>query len=67
MTAPKPDLRTPAQKRAQVEDATRSSRYKAAEERIRKIVDAWPALSDEQREKLALILCAGHTHQDGAS
>jgi hypothetical protein len=39
--------------------ATLNSRYKHAETRIQRIVDAWPPLSAEQRERLALILCPG--------
>jgi hypothetical protein len=45
--------------KAGVEAATRARRYGNAEERIKRIVDAWPPLTAEQREKLALILCPG--------
>ncbi len=37
--------------------ALRGRRYKYATGKIQTIVDAWPPLTDEQREKLALILC----------
>jgi hypothetical protein len=38
------------------EDARRDSRYKFAEERIRKIVEGAPPLTAEQRAKLAALL-----------
>jgi len=41
------------------EGARRSWRFKAAQERIRKIVDGWPPLTDEQRTQLALLLQPG--------
>lgn len=37
-------------------NARRAARFKAARERIRKIVDGSPPLTDEQRETLALLL-----------
>lgn len=42
-----------------LEDARRQSRFKAAEQRIRKIVDAAPPLTPEQRAKLAALLNGG--------
>lgn len=36
--------------------ARRAARYKYAKERIQKIVDGAPPLTDEQRDKLALLL-----------
>ena len=51
---------TPTEKMsAALEDARRQSRYKAAEERIKRIVDGAPKLSDEQRAKLAALLNGG--------
>lgn len=48
---------TPAEEMsAALEDARRQSRFKAAEERIRRIVDGAPALTDEQLSKLAVLL-----------
>jgi hypothetical protein len=44
---------------AALEDARRLSRFKAAEERIRKIVDGAPKLTDEQLSKLAVLLHGG--------
>jgi hypothetical protein len=45
--------------RAHLERARREHRYRAAEERIRKIVDGAPPLTAEQRDKLALLLRGG--------
>jgi hypothetical protein len=53
------DQWTPEDYRAVTEDARRISRFKAAEERIRKIVDAAPPLTPEQRERLSLLLHPG--------
>lgn len=39
--------------------ASRVRRYQFAEQRIRKIVDGAPPLTQEMREKLAAILLAG--------
>jgi hypothetical protein len=64
-TSKSPAKRSP-RGRAGVEKATLNSRYRHAEERIKRIVDAWPPLSDEQREKLALILCPGGTRRSGS-
>ena len=51
---------TPAEEMsAALEDARRRSRFKAAEERIKRIVDAAPPLTAEQREHLALLLHPG--------
>ena len=36
--------------------ARRNARYKFAEDRIRKIVDGAPALTQDQRDRLALLL-----------
>jgi hypothetical protein len=47
---------TEADFREQTEDARRQSRYIAAEERIKRIVDGMPALTDEQLTKLAALL-----------
>jgi hypothetical protein len=44
---------------AALEDARRLSRFKAAKERIRKIVDGAPPLTSAQRECLALLLHPG--------
>jgi hypothetical protein len=44
---------------AALEDARRQSRFKAGQERIRKIVDAAPPLTPAQRERLALLLHPG--------
>ncbi len=42
-----------------LEEARRNSRFKFAEERIRKIVDGAPPLTAEQRDQLAAILLGG--------
>jgi hypothetical protein len=44
---------------AALEDARRESRFKAAQERIKRIVDAAPPLSDEQVSKLVTLLQGG--------
>ncbi|HEY1002856.1 MAG TPA: hypothetical protein VGD83_24760 [Streptosporangiaceae bacterium] len=44
---------------AALEDARRQSRFKAAEERIKRIVDGAPPLTPAQRERLALLLHPG--------
>jgi hypothetical protein len=49
----------PEEMSAALEDARRASRFKAAEERIRKIVDGAPKLTDEQLSKLAVLLHGG--------
>jgi hypothetical protein len=38
------------------EDARRSARYRFAEDRIKRIVDGMPPLTDEQLSKLAVLL-----------
>jgi hypothetical protein len=45
-------------------NARQSWRFKAAQERIRKIVDGMPPLSDEQRQQLALLLAPGSGEKD---
>jgi len=50
---------TAADYREHTEAARRSSRFKFAEERIRKIVAGWPPLTGEQLEGLAVLLRAG--------
>lgn len=50
------DLPTAAERRAATENARRESRFRFAEARIRKIVDAAPPLTSEQRAKLAALL-----------
>lgn len=41
------------------ENARREARYKHAEDRVRKIAGGTPALTDQQRAKLAAILTPG--------
>jgi hypothetical protein len=54
---------TPEQWLAATENARRQARYKFAEERVRRIVAGVPALTDEQRARLArLLLPAGDAH-----
>jgi hypothetical protein len=55
----KNDTRTFDERKAAVEPALRSYRYKRARERIERIIDGWPPLTDEQREQLALLLHPG--------
>jgi hypothetical protein len=51
---------TPAEEMSvALEDARRESRFKAAEERIRRIVDGSPPLTDAQKAKLAAIIRGG--------
>jgi hypothetical protein len=50
------DQWTPDDYRASTEDARREARFRRAAARIRRIVDAAPPLTDEQREHLALLL-----------
>jgi hypothetical protein len=54
------DPRTPAQLR-QIDEARRSARFTFARRRIEKIVDTWPPLTQEQRDKLAEILTSGRS------
>jgi hypothetical protein len=42
--------------RTHTETARRNARFKSAEERIKRILDAAPPLTDEQRLRLAAIL-----------
>jgi hypothetical protein len=51
--------RTAEQRQQQTEEARRAARYKFAQDRIRKIVDGMPPLSDEQLSKLAVLLQSG--------
>lgn len=56
----KSDSGTP-RRREIAENATRAYRYNAAQRRIQAIIDAWPPLTDKQRETLALLLHPGGT------
>jgi hypothetical protein len=57
---------TPAEEMsAALEDARRQSRFKAAQERIKRIVDGAPPLTPAQRERLALLLRPGAGGGDG--
>jgi hypothetical protein len=49
-------LSTVDERRDATEDARRAARYKAAEARIRKIVDGAPEFTDEQLRQLAVLL-----------
>lgn len=51
--------RTPEEWVNYTEIARRKARFKAAQERIQKIVDAAPPLTDEQRRELAAIIAPG--------
>ena len=51
--------RTVEEWREQTKEARRSARYKFAEDRVRKIVDGSPELTDEQLAKLAAIINGG--------
>ena len=53
------DERTAEDWREATEDARRSARYKFAEDRIKRIVDGMPPLTDEQLSKLAVLLRSG--------
>jgi hypothetical protein len=46
----------PFDQKAHLERARREHRFRAAEERIRKIVEGAPPLTPEQRDKLAALL-----------
>jgi hypothetical protein len=52
--------RTEEERRRQTEEARRSARYKFAADRIKRIVDGAPPLTDEQRTKLAVLLHGGN-------
>jgi len=57
-----PRAQTREQWRERTENARREARYKHAEQRVRKIAGGDPALTAEQRAKLAAILAsAGDT------
>jgi hypothetical protein len=45
--------------------ALRLARFKAARERIRRIVDGSPPLTEDQRHQLALLLTGGGPPQAG--
>lgn len=47
------------ERRRQTLKGRRAARYKFAEERIKKIVDGMPPLTDEQLSKLAVLLQGG--------
>ena len=51
--------RTAEEWREKTEGARREARYKFAEDRIKRIVDGMPPLSDEQLAKLAILLRGG--------
>jgi hypothetical protein len=55
----------PEEMSAALEDARRQSRFKAAQERIKRIVDGAPPLTPAQRERLALLLHPGAGGGDG--
>lgn len=50
------DLPSVEDRRAATENARRASRYRFAEERIRRLVEARPPFTEEQRAQLAAIL-----------
>jgi hypothetical protein len=50
---------TAEQRQEIAERITRASRFTYAKRRIQKILDAWPVLTEEQRQELALILWPG--------
>ncbi len=41
---------------AEVDKARQEYRYVSAQEYVRQLVDTWPPLTDEQRDRLALLL-----------
>lgn len=47
---------TPDDWRDATEDARRSARYRFAQDRIKRIVDGMPPLTDEQLSRLAVLL-----------
>jgi hypothetical protein len=53
------DLPTPEQRRKATEPARLESRYRYAQDRVRKIVAAWPPLTPEQKSALAVIILSG--------
>jgi hypothetical protein len=50
------DLGTPEERRAATEPARLASRFSFAQDRIKRIVDGWPPLTETQKAKLACIL-----------
>jgi hypothetical protein len=48
--------RTADQRRQQTLEARRQSRYKYATDRVKRIVDGMPPLTDDQLAKLAVLL-----------
>ena len=56
---PRWENQTPEQIAEATEPARRASRFKAAEDRIKKIVDGMPPLTDDQLAKLAVLLHGG--------
>jgi hypothetical protein len=56
--APDPEL-SPEDRTAATEAARRAARYKFARDRIKRIVDGMPPLTDEQLSKLAVLLHGG--------
>jgi hypothetical protein len=50
------DLPTVKERRDATEDARRAARFKAAEARIKKIVDGAPELTEEQLRQLSILL-----------
>jgi hypothetical protein len=57
MPGPRPPTREQWAQRT--ENARREARYKHAEDRVRKIASGTPALTHQQRTKLAAILAPG--------
>jgi hypothetical protein len=53
------DLPTPEERRKATEPARLESRFRYAQDRVRKIVAAWPPLTPEQKSELAAILSGG--------
>ena len=53
---PRWENQTTEQITAATEDARRAARFKFAEDRIKRIVDGMPPLTDEQLSRLAVLL-----------
>lgn len=53
---PRWENQTPEQIAEATTEGRRASRFKAAEDRIKRIVDGMPPLTDEQLAKLAVLL-----------
>jgi hypothetical protein len=51
--------RTDEERRQQTEEARRAARYQFARERIKRIVDGSPPLTEEQLSDLAVLLHGG--------